>query len=311
MPKKCGVVRCSGNYNKENKCRVFRLPKDTLERQKWINVLPPRENFELDPEKFVICERHWPADAPMIKVPGGSTRPSTPPSVFENVPASCLPTPKPSPRPPKKEDKQLEYFLQKDTITSFDSFKPDRDLLHKYQNLIISRTDVRFVCLFMSENWSECKLTVIVENTPTLCSPLTCTIYKSGISVPLGKTLHPNNGLRSLSQFFEAVHFSVNYAIPLDRVLEQVVSVLQGQAACCVDTKKEKKLVFLTRQLELLCHKMFSMNDYCLALESYPQSNYEQLRDFLTLPSKRKLRYITSAVDRDHVLKETFEKMVS
>ena len=40
---KCNVVNCKGNYNEENKCRVFRLPKDEVERQTWINKLPPRK----------------------------------------------------------------------------------------------------------------------------------------------------------------------------------------------------------------------------------------------------------------------------
>ena len=72
MPNKCGVMNCGGNYTKLNKCRVFRLPKDALERQKWFDRLQPRENFALDPEKFFICERHWPVGPPMIKLPGGS-----------------------------------------------------------------------------------------------------------------------------------------------------------------------------------------------------------------------------------------------
>ncbi|KAF2356756.1 BTB/POZ domain [Trinorchestia longiramus] len=45
--------------------------------------------------------------------------------------------------------------------------------------------------------------------------------------------------------------------------------------------------------------KQFSMNDYCFALQSYPKCNYEQLRDFLVLPCKRKLQYITSSIDKD------------
>ncbi|KAF2362745.1 hypothetical protein FHG87_006492 [Trinorchestia longiramus] len=74
------------------------------------------------------------------------------------------------------------------------------------------------------------------------------------------------------------------------------------------DTEKEK-LVFLTRLLELLSQKQFSMNDYCFALQSYPKCNYEQLRDFLVLPYKRKLQYMTSSIDKDQVLRETFDKV--
>ena len=51
------------------------------------------------------------------------------------------------------------------------------------------------------------------------------------------------------------------------------------------------------------------MNDYVFALESYPKCSYEQLRDVLVLPSKRKLHQLTSSVDRDKALKDTFDKV--
>ncbi|KAF2366136.1 hypothetical protein FHG87_003112 [Trinorchestia longiramus] len=274
MPNKCGIVNCRGNYNKENRRRVFRLPKEQTERQKRLDVLPPRENFVVNPDKFFICEIHWSADPPLIKLRGGSMRPGIPLSIF-TVPASCLPSPKLTPHPAKVEDQQLRYFLQKDKITSSDAFKPERNLQKQYKNLIISRSKERLVCLFMTDNFSECSLSVIVENKPTLCSPLTLSVFKNGIGVPLFKTLHPNN----------------------------------AHASAYVDTEKEKKLAFLTRQLELLLQKQFSMNDYCFAFQSCLKCNYEQLRDFLGLPYKRKLQYITSSIDKDQVLRETFDKV--
>jgi len=226
MPNKCGVVNCKGNYSKDNKCRVFKVPKDGLERQRWLSVLPPRENFSLDPDKFFICERHWPSDYPVIKLPGGYTRPVDPPSLFD-VPSSCLPTPKPSPRPPKQEDQQLRHFMKKDKICSLSEFSPEKELHKKYNNLILSRTEDRFVCLFMTEHCEECVLSVVVENKPTLCSPLTLTAFKKGSRVPLGKILNPNNGLNSYTQFIECVHVALNYKVPLDVVLERVVEVLE------------------------------------------------------------------------------------
>ena len=89
MPNKCGVVNSTSNYHEEKKCRVFRLPKEESKMQKWIDKLPPRENFVVNPAIFFICERHWEANPPVIKLPGGSTRPSIPPSVF-NVPVSSV-----------------------------------------------------------------------------------------------------------------------------------------------------------------------------------------------------------------------------
>ncbi|KAF2348352.1 hypothetical protein FHG87_020892 [Trinorchestia longiramus] len=248
-----GVVNCRGNYNKENRRRVFRLPKEQSERPKWLDVLPHRENFLINPDKFFICEIHWGADPPLIKLHGCSVRPGIPPSIF-NVPASCLTSPKPAPCPAKVEDQQLRYFLQKDKITSFDAFKHEQNLQKQYKNLIISRSKERLVCLFMTDNFSECSLFVIAENKSTLCSPLTFSAFKNDISVPLFKTLHPNNGLRSYTRFDETVRLEMNYEIPFDKTIQN-------------------------------------------------------LRDFLVLLCKRKLQYITSSIDKDQVLRETFDKV--
>ena len=107
MPNKCNVVKCKCNYSKDYSCRVFRLPKDQLERQLWLDVLPPRENFVVNPDKFFICEKNWGADLLFIKLPVGFTRSTIPPSVF-NVPTSCLP-----PCPVKVEDKQPRHFFRR------------------------------------------------------------------------------------------------------------------------------------------------------------------------------------------------------
>ena len=161
----------------------------------------------------------------------------------------------------------------------------------------------------MTENFGDCILSVIVENKPTLCCPLTCTAFKKGNSLPLGKAVYPNNGLRSYSQFDEVVRLSINYDITFDNIIHNVVTLLQSHTSDFDDTKKEKKLAFLTRQLQLLSNKQFSMKDYCFALETYPKCSYEQLRDFLVLPSKRMLQYITTSVDKDKLLRETFAKI--
>ncbi|KAF2355100.1 hypothetical protein FHG87_014139 [Trinorchestia longiramus] len=100
----------------------------------------------------------------------------------------------------------------------------------------------------------------------------------------------------------------MRYDIPFDKTIQNVVNLLQAHTSACVNTEKVKKLVFLTRQLELLLQKQFSMYD-CFYFQSCPKSNYEQLRDFLMLPCKRKLQYITSSIDKDQVLRKTFDKV--
>ncbi|KAF2352813.1 hypothetical protein FHG87_016430 [Trinorchestia longiramus] len=95
------------------------------------------------------------------------------------------------------------------------------------------------------------------------------------------------------------------YDIPFDKTIQNVVT-LQAHTSAYVDTEK-KKLVFLTSVGTFTAKAVF--HEYCFAVQSYPKCNYEQLRDFLVLPCKRKLQYITSSIDKDQVLRETFDKV--
>ena len=143
----------------------------------------------------------------MVTIPGGSARPVSPPSIFD-MPSSCLPSPKPAPRQSTVEDlvTYLKYFL-KDKILSFATFHTDKELHKTHKNIIITRTVDTFVCLFMQSDFSESNLINIVHNKSTLCSPLTFSAFKNGVSVPLGRILSQNNGLSSYSQFLEAVPY--------------------------------------------------------------------------------------------------------
>lgn len=139
--------------------------------------------------------------------------------------------------------------------------------------------------------------------------PLTLTAFRDGIRVPLGAIMNPNNGLSSKTQFFDAVHFTINYDLSLEQVVERVVDELKAVTGSSVN-HKVKKLQFLTHQLELLVHKQFKTNDLCFAIESFPRCSYEQLREYLVLPSKRKLQDVVSSVDKEAVLRKTFNTLI-
>ena len=307
MPNKCGIVNCRGNYDLLSKCRVFKLPILDPERQKWLAVIPPCKDFDIaNAKSFFVCEKHWPQNPPMKKLPGGTTRPAVAPTIFD-VPASCLPTPQIPPRPAKQVDKQLEVFMARDKIKSFSDFVPDKKIQKDYDNVLITRRSDRCAFLFMSPDFCECEMTVLVENKSTLCSPLTCFAYKSGIRVPLGTILNPNNGLSSYSQFYAVVHTCLNYQIPLDKVLRKVVTVLQAQET--EDKKKAKKLDFIINNLKLLVSKNFTVKDYCFAVGSFPHCSYEVLREYLVLPSRRKVQAVVSSVNVRDILSKTFGKL--
>ena len=65
----------------------------------------------------------------------------------------------------------------------------------------------------------------------------------------------------------------------------------------------------IIRQMELLADKNFTTADYSFAVESFPRSSYEQLREVLVLPSKRKMHSVISGVDLDKVLAKVPQKI--
>lgn len=89
MGRKCCVTQCKGNYNKKCKAVTFRLPRNTDERKLWLSIIP-RDNIP-DKKDTVVCERHWPLNYATTKS-FGKLRPKDPPSVFDNILPSLLPT---------------------------------------------------------------------------------------------------------------------------------------------------------------------------------------------------------------------------
>ena len=98
MVRKCCVTNCRSNYDYkpgDNTVTVYRLPKNQDERGKWLNNIP-RENIPIT-SNTVVCEKHWPTE--VTSKLGGTKRPQVPPTVFQNIPQSQIPTPAPTPRP--------------------------------------------------------------------------------------------------------------------------------------------------------------------------------------------------------------------
>ena len=75
--------------------KVFRLPRINDELQLWIKNIPFK-NLKFD-QNSVICIKHWPANFVTVRGRGNKERPAEPPSVWPDVPPSCLTTPQPPP----------------------------------------------------------------------------------------------------------------------------------------------------------------------------------------------------------------------
>lgn len=82
------MALCKGNYDsEEEKVSVYCFPKDETEKQKWIDALPNIIN-RVTPH-IGICSKHWPLDAPFIKI-RRYLRPQHPPTIFPGCPTTML-----------------------------------------------------------------------------------------------------------------------------------------------------------------------------------------------------------------------------
>ena len=68
---------------------MYRLPKDSEERERWFKSIP-RDNIPQSKDT-VVCEKHWPRNFEKVLV-YGKYRPAVPPTVFNCIPKSLVPT---------------------------------------------------------------------------------------------------------------------------------------------------------------------------------------------------------------------------
>jgi hypothetical protein len=114
---------CNSNYKSSGGefVSVYKFPQNDEERKKWISAIP-RQNLVVS-KYTAVCRKHWPEDACFTSV-HGKLRPTKPPSIFENVPPSCLSS------PPAKCRKTAHASASKRNILpdEFSSFQ-EQDLL--------------------------------------------------------------------------------------------------------------------------------------------------------------------------------------
>ena len=149
MPRKCSIG-CSGNYNKrkkpdtDNKCIVFRFPKDPQRIAEWLRKIP-QQLTEADITEYMgICDKHFDSrfvlrdysarrpDGTVISVPRNAPVLSDDavPTIFPNT-ASYLSTVSPPARTDPdfrraavsaRDDAMLQDWLDQDCVNSFDNF---------------------------------------------------------------------------------------------------------------------------------------------------------------------------------------------
>lgn len=106
----------------------------------------------------------------------------------------------------------------------------------------------------MNDDYTSCLLPCIVFNKSTLTSPVTMSVFKDGIKVPISKYLEPNNGLRYYSQFFEALHCAVIFKLSLQDLIGDFSTKLESIISESEDDQRNRRLTFINRQLKLICN---------------------------------------------------------
>ena len=299
MPRKCCVTGCSSNYDSvKKKTKVFRLPSDPEERQRWMKAIP-RDNIP-DKHDTVVCEKHFPPDVPVIKVKG-KERPANPPSIFDHLPKSLVPTPPPLKRRTLKaessarrvyEEDQLLSFQSSDRITSFDQ------LLSKISENIgnsVSHYTFGDCCFIQSKELEDD--TGIASYVLKISQDLSFKAFHVGVQCTI-TALVKNRITRfnSWSQIEEALRHL--YAMEVDR----------------------KKMILLQQAECMGKHKQFeqkySPEVIVRAFEYFAcsRSLYHRLREDFQLPSITTLKRITSKVSKvsdDTYISSIFSKLNS
>ena len=89
MGRKSCVTGCRSGYESSDKICMYRLLKDSEEREKWLKSFPC-DNI-LQCKDTVVCEKHWPINFEKVLV-YGKYQPAVPPTVFNCIPKSLVPT---------------------------------------------------------------------------------------------------------------------------------------------------------------------------------------------------------------------------
>jgi hypothetical protein len=114
MPRKCCVYGCNTNYANGSNGSVYRFPTNEEDRQRWISNLPNKD-FQWTSNK-VVCYKHWRTGFATKVAPGGTLVPAEPPTVFAEVPQSCVPA---SAAKPRSDNSFVQRNEQPDELPEF------------------------------------------------------------------------------------------------------------------------------------------------------------------------------------------------
>ena len=274
MPLKCCAPNCSSNYKTSNeKVSVYKFPKNEEEKELWRKAIP-RSNLEIT-KYTAVCRKHWAEDCKMVVV-HGKPRPIDPPSIFENIPRSCLTSPPPKARKTSSSSASVRN-IKEDEILQFE--KMDQLVFEDIPSKMAE--DMSVVTYKVNKNY-HIQARQFHEGVPEFC----VVIQEKGLA-------------------FNVFHYGVSCSVP-SLIKNKLYSC---KTWSCLDEilryvkarERELKVDVLMNQLSVSGKKAVGKSIYspemiARAFEYFciSRSLYDRLRKDFQLPSIRTLTHITS-----------------
>lgn len=309
MPNSCCVVNCNSNYKNQPSTTVFKLLPE------WIPYLPKRADSDgkpyVYPSSSHICAKHWTGfpDVECKTLPGGKKRPIIPPDYFD-VPSSCIPKNIPKPRASGDiEKRQLDYFNAAD-IVKFNGLNNIEKRFKAGSVLCTySETSIFLFIFDVTQTLPQFRgLVQIIYQMSTLNDMVMFCYDNCNNRINVSQCTGPNNQLLRWSQLIEAVNVVQNHHKTKEQLLQIALkSINEAQNF----ENDDSKLCFLSRQIELHISKTYQQCDYLFACQCYPKSKYETLRNYIIMPSSRKMRYLKSGVVAENLIEEVLKSSTS
>jgi hypothetical protein len=298
MGRKCCVVGCKSNYlSTKEYIPVYTFPADKEECARWVAALP----FQINniTVHIGVCRKHWPEHTQMKKIKR-YLRPAAAPSLFANsTPAMFIQNqPTPSRNILKRKLSLVDRNAQPDELSAFNSIDIIPNWPAFLENLnnsdVVSTHNLHIERHVDSVNLYKISSSVIVF-TISIRDNLAVTASHCNTKVFVRDILGYQQHLQRWSQLLAIVARTLS--TPLD-VKEEILSLIRRGSIYLDDTDTEShdKLSFLFEQISLCVTpphgRRYSVNLWYAAVRLFlmGQSNYNSLRDVLTLPHPSQIK---------------------
>ena len=279
MPRKCCVPCCNSGYaSSTTKVSTYRFPSDEYEKDKWIKAIP-RKNLVVN-KYTVVCRFHWPVDCKSFTSYRAKERPTEPPTVFPNIPSSCLSLPPSKPRPTKLSSFTIRNTTsdELDSFREYDLFRFDniKERLLQNNDLIVYNINDNNVVYVQSKEFicGIAKFLVIINRDLTLTS----FHLGSSCSIPILLSSKSSSYCKYWSVFDEIIRYLKN-----EDICHKKKILLEHME--CMSQKKIGEFTYsadiITRAFEYF---------------AISRSLYSRISNDYKLPSIRTLTRITSKV---------------